>query len=532
MPKDILNIFVKKIKNVFKNKIFLDHNEIKYIEHNKKFWKNRQTEANKIILVDLFHWYPLIHFWTYLTNILALKKKAKIKYFYFRTIKNKFTNHNLFINKLSSIYKSFNVEKGLTSNDFNYTKKELKIFSKNFEKLHKKKNKLNQYSVDGIKIGDLIYDSYLFYTRNSTVNFDDPLLKEIFVEANKIFFLSKKYFKENKVVALIPSHVCYIPYGIITRIALNKNINVYKIKCENWANAFFRLIKIDKKSKIDEQPFYDYQKKFNSFKIKEKKLARKVGEKILNKRISGRFDKNLPYMKISQFKNDNSRFDLIKNNKPKIVIFSHCFYDNPHRFRKMYFNDFFEQIDFILNLSLKMKNYEWFYKPHPNELDGNLDIHNYFKKKYSHIRLLQKNTSHRKIIRMKPKFVISNHGTIAHEYASFRIPVINTGDNPHINYNFCLHAKSKNELKKILFNFDLYKKKIKFNKNKIYEFLYMHYEYYPNLYDKKKLINDKYFAKKNVADNQKSSILKYFIKRHTSDNKNLSEYINNFINKN
>ena len=76
------------------------------------------------------------------------------------------------------------------------------------------------------------------------------------------------------------------------------------------------------------------------------------------------------------------------------------------------------------------------------------------------------------------------------------LPVINTGDNPHINYTFISRICSKNELKKILFNFDLYKKKIKFPKNKIYEFLYMHYEYYPNLYDKKKLINDKYFDKK------------------------------------
>ena len=50
---------------------------------------------------------------------------------------------------------------------------------------------------------------------------------------------------------------------------------------------------------------------------------------------------------------------------------------------------------------------------------------------------------------------------------------------------------------------------------------------------KKKLINDKYFAKKKKWQIiKKSSILKYFIKRHTSDNKNLSEYINNFINKN
>ena len=61
----------------------------------------------------------------------------------------------------------------------------------------------------------------------------------------------------------------------------------------------------------------------------------------------------------------------------------------------------------------------------------------------------------------KPKFIITNHGTVAHEFAYHNIPVINTGDNLHINYNFCLHAKSKKHLEKIILNFEKYKSKIK-----------------------------------------------------------------------
>ncbi len=526
-------MFVTKLKNIVKSNILLDHNEKKYIKHNKKIWKNNKINSEKIILVDLFHWYPLIHFWSYLTNVLAYKNNAKIKFFHFHTLKKKFTNHSFFINKLIKIYKSFNVEKGITSYDFHFTKKDLNKFTKNFYQLEKKKSKLNKFKIDGIKIGDLIYDSYLFCTRNSTVNFDDPLLKDIFIEANKIFYTCKKYFIKNHIEFLIPSHVCYIPYGIITRIALKKGTAVYKVKCENWANAFFRLIKINKKSQIDEQPFYEYRKIFKKFTFEEQKKGIKIGKRILDQRISGTFDKNLPYMKVNQFKKENLKANQIKiSNKPKIIIFSHCFYDNPHRFRNLYFNDFYEQIKFILELSKKLNNYEWFYKPHPNELDGNLDIHNYFKKTYPHINLLKKNTGHRRIIRMKPELVITNHGTIAHEYASFYIPVVNTGDNPHISYDFCLHAKNKISLKDILINLNKYKKKIKFNKKNIYEFLFMHYEYFPNLYNKKKLINDSFFAKKNITNNQRSSILKYYITRYRSDNKKLITYINNFIEKN
>lgn len=528
-----LNTFFNRIKGVIKNNILLDKYEKDYVNFNRKFWKKKSIKSKKIILIDLFHWYPLIHFWSYLANILSNKENAEIKYFYFYTLKNKISNSKFFINKLDKIYKSFNVEKGITSYDFNFNQTEVSEFSKKFDLLKKSKFKINKYKIDNVKIGDLIYDSYLFQTRNSSLDFEDPRLKEIFIEANKIYYSCKKYFKKNKVEFLIPSHVCYIPYGIITRIALKNNSKVYKVKCENWANAFFRLLKVDKNAKLDEQPYYHYKRVFNKFKISDKKKFLIIGKKILNKRLSGGYDQNLPYMKINQFrKSKNKLSNKYFSKKPKIIIFSHCFYDNPHRFRKLYFNDFYEQIKYILDLSLKLNKYEWYYKPHPNELFGNFNIHNFFKKNYSHVNFLDKNTSHRNIIALKPELVITNHGTIAHEYASFKIPVVNTGDNPHINYKFCLHAKSKTELNKILHKVSFYKKKINYDKNEIYEFLYMHYEHFPNLFNRKNLIKDNFFVKKHIEENRKSSILKYYLRRHNSDNKYLNLYIENFIRNN
>ena len=95
-------------------------------------------------------------------------------------------------------------------------------------------------------------------------------------------------------------------------------------------------------------------------------------------------------------------------------------------------------------------------------------------------------------MKLKPKCIISNHGTVAHEYAYFNVPVINTGDNAHINYDFCLNLKSKKDFKNTLLKLDEKIKKINFDKKNIYEYLYMHYEYVRNINREKQLLNDEF----------------------------------------
>lgn len=542
MKKDIkrLNNWSSKILKDFKNKtkiykkyLFLDTNEIKYINFNKKKWKNYKTSKKNIILVDLFPWYPWIHAWSYLTNIISRKFDCQIKYFHFNL-------HDLFSNSfgintfnLKKIFQSFNVSKGISELDFTYSTEEINIFNKNFKNIKFSKEKLINYKKNGIKIGDLIYDTYIRTNYIPTVDMESKELKKIFFRAEKIFNEVTDYFNKNNVKLIIPSHLCYISYGIICRIAREKKIPIVKIQSKFRGNSVFRIHLIDK-FLVDEPPYYDYKKVFKKFSKKEKKIGLSSGKKLLANRTSGHFDKELPYIPISQFRDFTNKraSNKLFTKKPKVFLFPNCFFDNPHKYRSMIFNDFYEQMKFFLDLSLKMKKYDWYYKPHPNELGKDLDIHKKLLKNYPHIIYLKKNVSHTQIIKSRPKCIITNHGTVAHEYASFKIPVICTGDNLHANYNFCIHAKNKKNLLNIFNNLDKYTKKINFDKKLIYEYLYLHYDYFPNFYNRKELIEDKFFANRNNKINNSTKILNQCIYYSKKKDSKIKEYINNFINQN
>ena len=112
-----LFLSLKKIIYLFKlyinYRIFLDSNTKKYINHNKKIWKNfkvKKNEQNKknIILVDLFYKNSLIHFWSYITNVLAKKTDSQIKYFYIELYKSKASKFEITQRILKKIYNSFN----------------------------------------------------------------------------------------------------------------------------------------------------------------------------------------------------------------------------------------------------------------------------------------------------------------------------------------------------------------------------------------------------------------------------------------
>ena len=56
-------------------------------------------------------------------------------------------------------------------------------------------------------------------------------IKDIFVRAHFIFEYLDDFFSKNTVKAIIPSHLCYVPYGPISRLAK-------KIQYSNSKNLF------------------------------------------------------------------------------------------------------------------------------------------------------------------------------------------------------------------------------------------------------------------------------------------------------
>jgi hypothetical protein len=149
--------------------------------------------------------------------------------------------------------------------------------------------------------------------------------------------------------------------------------------------------------------------------------------------------------------------------------------------------------------------------------------------KYSNVHYINKSVSHYDIIKLRPECIITNHGTIAHEYAAFKIPVINTGDNPHINYKFCFHAKNIKQLNYIMSNLKELKKRINFDKKEIYEYLYMHYEYFPKKFNENIYLKDRYFSSRNIKVNSHEKLLEQFIKYKNNYDVNIFKYLNNFF---
>lgn len=519
--------FFNIVNSYLNQRVFFDKNETNFIEFNKKKWKKSTFKNNGIILVDLFPWYPWIYLWSYVVNILSLKHNLEIKFFYFDFYQTKGSKISLYIRKLIKIFDSFNVKKGLVEYDFKYSLSEKKKFNKLFDKVKNKKDLIN-FKKNNLKIGDLICDHYIRSTYEPTLKLDDYRLKIIFFRANKIYDEVKNYFKNNNVKYLIPSHLCYISYGIISRIAIEHKIKVIKIKSENRGNSLFRLIKIDSKC-VDEPKYYYHKKNFKKLSINKKNIALKIGKKILQKRLSGKFDPTIPYILKSQFKDKKYYFKGLDRSKKKIIIFPHCFYDFPHRYRNMIFNDFYEHANYFMEKSVTLKQYEWLYKPHPHSLAGHINIHKELLDKYPNIKYIPKKVSHKQLLNLNIKCVITNHGTVAHEYAAFDIPVISTGDNPHINYNFLLNVNSKKKLDFIFRNLDENLKKIKVNKNEIYEFLYMQYKYPFEEVKDYNLIKDSFFVKKNIKINETSKILNYYIKKDKFNSLKIKTYINSFL---
>ena len=100
-------------------------------------------------------------------------------------------------------------------------------------------------------------------------------------------------------------------------MAAKKNIPILKIKSHYRGNALFRLHKVDLRLINDEQPYYNFKKIFSKLSKNAQQKGLKKGKEIIEKRISGNYDKNLPWMTTSSFHNNISNNRKIKNSNKK-----------------------------------------------------------------------------------------------------------------------------------------------------------------------------------------------------------------------
>jgi hypothetical protein len=513
-----INLFKKKIKKQLNTNKFLSQEQV-LIEFNG--FQNFHISAS------------------YLANYLKNKYQCQLLGFFNYSIllsdlnfsflnKLKWILGNLFSVKNFGVYKSIGADKIFRPNIKKY---ELNLAEIKFIKLKKEiKNKKDVLSIrlDGILIGDIIYDTYLKKFYEPTIQFDDKffkLLKDFLI----LYYYWKNYFRKNKVKAIITGHFVY-SYALVVRVALK-----YDIKCFNVS-----LMRIFRASKRNNTFAFDGKTLELKKIIKEtdKKILLngiKLSKKILQKRVNkGKLiGGDLPYVLKSSFtKKDKHKRFIVKNKKKKVLICMHDFFDAVHLNRNNLFVDFSEWLEFLGKLSEKT-NYDWYIKTHPY-YDKKFKFYQSISfrtmkqiiGKYNKIKILPNEYSHKRIVKEGIDLVLTVYGSVAMEYALMNKLVITAcKNNLFCDFNFNIHPKSIEDYKNKILNFE--KIRLKINKNEIYQYYYARHLHHDVNWI---LPNYSKFIKKIGYNNQFTTQMyskwsPYFKKKHT---KRILSTINSF----
>ena len=316
-------------------------------------------------------------------------------------------------------------------------------------------------------VGDLIYDSFLRYNFESTVDLEDKKFEKFFFLSLDYFDSVIEIFNKYQVKAVVLTHTVYLP-AFIGRIALKNNADFY-------CSGITHFIKLSKKN-FHIHNHKNYKKIFENITKAKKVIYLNNTKKEIRKLLNGQKNFNMGALKQSPFHKKINKDLIKKSNKIKVLVATQCLIDSPHAFGNWFFSDFVEWLEFLGKMSNKT-NYDWYIKPHPNNLRRNKKYVNYFLKKYPKFNLIPLETSHYSL-QNKIDFVLTNWGNIGMDLALLNIKVLNTHKNGRFSsFNFNINSSSITEYKYKILNLNKFTN-FKINKQEVYASYFMHNFYY------------------------------------------------------
>jgi hypothetical protein len=329
----------------------------------------------------------------------------------------------------------------------------------------KTKDELFNYSIDGVKIGDEIYETYLRQFSKPTAELESLRCRYVILTALNYYLFFEDFFTKNKVAAAVLSHDFYVSMGILAKIAWGRGIPVY------LANGH----DMKKTTRPDEKyaEFTRYREYFSTLGPAERQAGIDWGRAQLEKRLGGVVGVNMAYSTKSAYTTELIERQTASSNKIKIVIATHCFFDNPRCYGGMLFTDFYEWISFLGKLA-EETDYDWYIKTHRDFLPGTMETVKELTERYPRLKLINPNTTWHQLRDEGVSVALTSYGSIGHELPLLGYKVINAGYNPHIAYRFNWHAKDIDEYRKLLLGLDNLGPIRELES--VFEFYYVHHE--------------------------------------------------------
>ena len=326
-----------------------------------------------------------------------------------------------------------------------------------FTRIGPSKHDVEQLRVDGVLVGDLIYDDYLLKLQCGTVEPDSPAFVEHLVESLKVFFYWQDFFSNQHVVAVIGNSV--YRQALVARIAISHGCDVFDAQLPRVV----RLVG-------DGYQFEDtrhYRSEFSSLGTKQQRLA--VADRALAEKRRGKPDLSNSHLATPSGIRSEARL-LSSSPTPKILITPHCFSDSAHAFGPMLFPDFQEWLAFLASIA-KNSPYEWYLKPHPRGGEDLPTIRQIFSGCHN-FKILPDNASLDQLGDEGVSVALTMRGHIGFDFPLMGIPVIScTPGYRYRNYTFNIQVDTVSEYERLLTNIESLPRTI--DQNEMTEFYYM-----------------------------------------------------------
>lgn len=308
---------------------------------------------------------------------------------------------------------------------------------------------LINYKLNDIKIGDLIYDTYI---RQNNRYFRAKLLslsffKEIAISHFK-FYLYDYFIKKYDFRYIILSHRVFVNCGMLARIGIKYGSRIIisgitGVRC-----------------------YYDYDEIFtNRLKpskeivtfIINKQLYKKTDE-LLKERFAGNVEQHdvIDAYKNKKIYSPEELYKKLRLNPSYSTVFiiPHAFSDAPHSNENMLFRDYYQWFIETIKYINNIRNINWIVKPHPSSYMYNEtgEVEQIIKElKLDNIHLAPSDLSTTSVFNIS-KTVVTVSGTVGTEAACLGIKPIIAGKALYSDFGIAYEPKNKSEYFSILKN--------------------------------------------------------------------------------
>jgi hypothetical protein len=294
--------------------------------------------------------------------------------------------------------------------------------------------------IGGVEVADLLVDSYLRFKPSPEFDAHDPFVRRLLLQAVRDVRRAHRYFRLVKPKKYLTSYSSYLEHGIPARVALLHGISVW-----SFGNIYCFGKQLRLGDTYSSPSFESYRDGFEALDRQTQRLEEARTQ--LELRLAGGIDAATSYMR-------RSAYGTTSNEPPPelggaVVVFLHDFYDSPHVYPDLVFDDFWSwacfTIDTLINAGIP-----FFLKPHPNQISCSNEAIDRLQQRYTDLRWIPRDLSNIRLAQLGIACGVTVYGTVAHELAYLGVPSICCARHPHHSFEFSRTARTRGEYKAML----------------------------------------------------------------------------------